>query len=68
MAALEAATHPARVGAPKRLFAPADAGAMGGRVKPGHDDGFYFSTATVPLARFRRIFAVPGLFGFMPST
>jgi len=36
MAALEAATHPARVGAPKDS-SPADAGAMGGRVKPGHD-------------------------------
>jgi hypothetical protein len=37
MAALEAATHPARVYAPIETLSPADAGAMGGRVKPGHD-------------------------------
>jgi len=38
MAALEAATQPAHVSAPNDSFAPADAVALGGRVKPGHGD------------------------------
>jgi hypothetical protein len=39
MAALEAATQPASVSERKdSLFAPANAGALGGRVKPGHGD------------------------------
>jgi hypothetical protein len=37
MAALEAAIHPARVHAPIETLSLADARAMGGRVKPGHD-------------------------------
>jgi len=37
MAALEAAIHPARVYAPIKTLSLADARAMGGRVKPGHD-------------------------------
>jgi hypothetical protein len=38
MAGLDPATHLARVGAPKRVFfALADASAMGGRLKGGHD-------------------------------
>jgi hypothetical protein len=38
MAALEAATQPARVRAPSDSLAPAGAGALGGRVKPGHGE------------------------------
>jgi len=38
MAALEAATHRARRRAQKDVLAIADAIAMGGRVKPGHDE------------------------------
>jgi hypothetical protein len=38
MAALEAAIQPARVGAPNESLALADASALGGRVKPGHDN------------------------------
>jgi hypothetical protein len=41
MAALEATTQPASVSERKDSFAPAGAGALGGRVKPGHGDGFY---------------------------
>src|SRR6516164_10395483 len=45
MAALEAATQPARVRAPNNSSAPADAGALGGRVKPGHGElGFMMTT------------------------
>jgi hypothetical protein len=36
MGGLEPPIHPARVRAPKRVFAR-NARAMGGRVKPGHD-------------------------------
>ena len=39
MAGLDPATQPARVGAPNDSFAPADAGAMDGRLKGGHDEG-----------------------------
>ncbi|HVP85759.1 MAG TPA: hypothetical protein VMS78_13655 [Rhizomicrobium sp.] len=45
MAALEAATHPARVGAPV-ILSLADARVMDGRVKPAHDD-LVFSSHTV---------------------
>ena len=38
MAALEAATQLASVRAKKTQFAPAEAGALGGRVKPGHGE------------------------------
>jgi hypothetical protein len=37
MAGLEPATRPARVGALKRVWPPADADAMDGRVEPAHD-------------------------------
>ncbi len=33
----EPPTHPSRVRASSELSSPADAGLMGGRVKPGHD-------------------------------
>jgi hypothetical protein len=38
MAALAAAIQSARVHAPRDIFALADASALGGRVKPGHDE------------------------------
>jgi hypothetical protein len=38
MAALEAATQPASVSERKESSAPADADALGGRVKPGHGE------------------------------
>ena len=38
MAALEAATQPASDGERKDFSTPADTGALGGRVKPGHGD------------------------------
>jgi hypothetical protein len=39
MGGLEPPTHQARISAPMTLyFALADASAMGGRVKPGHDE------------------------------
>jgi hypothetical protein len=37
MAGPEPATHPARGGAPERVWPPEDAGAMDGRGKPAHD-------------------------------
>jgi len=39
MAVLEAATQRARVCGRKRVFSLADAGWLGGRVKPGHGEG-----------------------------
>ncbi len=38
MAALEAAIHPARVGAPKDSYALADANVMDGRLGAAHDE------------------------------
>jgi len=38
MGGLEPPIHPARVYAPTDSVALADASAMGGRVKPGHDE------------------------------
>ena len=38
MAALEAATQPASVSERKDSYTPADAGVLGGRVKPGHGE------------------------------
>ncbi len=39
MAALEAAIQQVSVNEPMNLLRPRDAGALGGRVKPGHGDG-----------------------------
>jgi hypothetical protein len=38
MAGLDPATQPARVRVPNDFFAPADAGALGGRLEGGHDE------------------------------
>src|SRR5580698_10722331 len=43
MAALEAATQPASVSERKESLARTDVRALGGRVKPGHDEFFYGS-------------------------
>jgi hypothetical protein len=48
MGGLEPPIHPARVGAPGDSFALADASAMGGRVKPGHDEDFGHHTNIFP--------------------
>jgi putative flippase GtrA len=48
----------------RKSFAPADAGALGGRVKPGHDEEFVSNRVTGVTSKFLR-FAMVGAAGFL---